>query len=466
MDWVSNLFIALLLMNVTGTLFFLIGTFFRKTWFKNDARLLRLVVIATLCAFTVPFVYIFLYMSKRVVEIVEIESDVNLFYNTPVTIRLFTILGVVWIDAFLILLGYRLYRYLEWRNVCKGNIPEDDEMIQGRFLEICDKLGIAGKVALCRNDSIDVPCMTYSHGPVVILPFVKYTKQELDVILYHELCHYLERDMFLKSWGILVALLHGMNPIAHILLKQMDLICEECCDRMVCEKAAEDYTEREYFGTILEMLLTEGRRERYQLLALVDTESNYERRVKFMSEYRKYGCVKKGAALVLSACFLLGSSMTALAAGNGLTDAYKEIAQETSDRVYDLSTDDADLQAMEEICRAYDLDPAKVVMIGDDSIEPYGMSLNVVWHVPADTTYMTSGFTESEGDQVGISVGADPDDITYQTGIKDPNQIMRYVEGEGVITHTFDIEINGRYYFFVTNLSETEEIYIEATVIK
>ena len=466
MDWVSNLFIALLLMNVTGTLFFLIGTFFRKTWFKNDARLLRLVVIAILCAYTVPFVYLVLYADKRIAAVLNERSGINLFYNTPATMDLFTILGLVWMNTFLLLLGYRLYHYHKWRTVCKGNIPEDDEMIQGRFLEICDKLGIAGKVALCRNDSIDVPCMTYSHGPVVILPFVKYTKQELDVILYHELCHYLERDMFLKSWGILVALLHGMNPIAHILLKQMDLICEECCDRMVCEKAAEDYTEREYFGTILEMLLTEGRRERYQLLALVDTESDYERRVKFMSEYRKYGCMKKGAALVLSACFLLGSSMTALAAGNGLTDAYKEITEKTSDRVSESLTDDADLQAMEEICRAYDLDPAKVVMIGDDSVEPYGLTLNIKWDVPADTTYMTSGFTESEGDQVSILVTSDPDDITYQTGIKDPNQIMRYVEGEGVISHTFDIEINGRYYFFVTNLSETEEIYIEATVAK
>ena len=466
MDWVSNLFIALLLMNVTGTLFFLIGTFFRKTWFKNDARLLRLVVIATLCAYTVPFVYLVLYADKRIAAVLNERSSINLFYNTPATMDLFTILGLVWMNTFLLLLGYRLYRYHKWRTVCKGNIPEEDEVIQGRFLEISGKLGIAGKVSLCRNDSIDVPCMTYSHGPVVILPFVKYTKQELDVILYHELCHYLERDMFLKSWGILVALLHGMNPIAHILLKQMDLICEECCDRMVCEKAAEDYTEREYFGTILEMLLTEGRRERYQLLALVDTESNYERRVKFMSEYRKHGYMKKGAALVLSACFLLGSSMTALAAGNGLTDAYKEITEKTSDRVSEPLTDDADLQVMEEICRAYDLDPAKVVMIGDDSVEPYGLTLNVTWHVPADTTYMTSGFTESEGDQVSILVTSDPDDITYQTGIKDPNQIMRYVEGEGEIYHVFDIEINGRYYFFVTNLSETEELYIEATIVK
>lgn len=185
-----------------------------------------------------------------------------------------------------------------------------------------------------------------------------------------------------------------------------------------------------------------------------------------MSEYRNHGCMKKGAALILSACFLLGSSMTALAAGNELTDAYVDVAETTSEKTPAQAQENMNQQDFEEICRAYDLNPAKVVMIGDDGIEPYGMSFNVVWDVPADTTYMTSGFTKSEGSQVSILVGSDPDTITYQTGLKDPNQIMHYVEGEGVISYTFDIEINGRYYFFVTNLSETEELYIEATVMK
>ena len=185
-----------------------------------------------------------------------------------------------------------------------------------------------------------------------------------------------------------------------------------------------------------------------------------------MSEYRKHGCMKKGAALVLAVCFLSGSSMTALAAGGELTDAYKGIAQKTSEKTPEVLQENVDEQAFEEICRAYDLDPNKVVMIGDDSVEPYGLTFDVEWHVPADTTYMTSGFNESVGDQVSIMVATDPDDMTYQTGIKDPNQIMHYVEGEGVIMHTFDIEIDGRYYFFVCNLSETEELYIEATVAR
>lgn len=466
MDWASNLFIALLLTDITGTLFFLTGIFFRKICFKHDAGFLRLVVIMTLCAYTVPFVYIFLYMSKRIVKVSDIESGVNLFYNTPTTIELFSILGIIRIVMFALLLAYRLYHRYRWAVICRGNIPEEDEMIAGRFLAICEELGIAGRVSLYRNDSIEVPCMTYSHGPVVILPFVRYTKQEIDVILYHELCHYLEKDVFLKTWGVVVTLIHVVNPAVHILLRQMDLICEQCCDRMTCEKASGNFTSQEYFRTIFEMLLTEGRRERYQLLALVDTKSNYERRVEFMSEYRKHGCMKKGAALVLSACFLFGSSLTALAAGGELTDAYRGIAQETSEKAPVSFQENVDEQALEEICRTYDLDPNKVVMIGDDNVEPCSLTFDVTWHVPADTTYMTSGFRESNGDQVSIVVATDPDDMTYQTGLKDPHQIMHYLEGEGVIMYTFDIEIDGRYYFFVTNMSETEELYIEATVVK
>ena len=466
MDWVSNLFVALLLTDITGTLFFLISAFFKKICFRNDAKLLRFLVIATLCAYTVPFVYMVLYADKRIADALAVRSNVNVFYNTPITMHIFAMLGLAWIAIFLLLLAYRLYRRYRWAVICRGNIPEEDAMIERCFRDICAVLGVGDKVSLYRNDSVDVPCMTYCHGPAVIMPLVQYTKQEAEVIFYHELCHYLERDILLKSWGVLVALLHGFNPAAHILLKQMNLICEECCDRKACEKGKQVFTTRQYFGVIFDMLLTDGKRERYQLFSLVDTKSNYERRVRCMSEYRKHNGMKRGVALILSACFLLGSSMTALAAGNELTDAYKGIAKETSDKESEITMSDADIKAMEEICRAYDLDPDKVVMIGDDSIEPYGLTFDVKWDVPADTTYMTSGFKKYEGEETTIAVATDPDDITYQTGIKDPNQLMRYVEGEGVITHTFDIEIDGRYYFFVTNLSLTEELYIEATVIK
>lgn len=466
MDWMSNLFIALLFTDITGTLFFLIGMLFKKTLFKHDAKVLRFLTVMTLCAYTVPFVYIMLYADKRITAAWNARSNVNLFYNTPATAELFKKLGIVWVAIFFLLFAYRFYRGYRWNFTCRGNIPEEDEMVEQCFRDICAELGVADKISLYRNDSVDIPCFTYWHGPAVILPLVRYTKKEADVALYHEICHYLEKDLYLKIWGIIVALVHGFNPAAHILLDQVDLVCEQCCDRMSCEKGKEKFTVGEYFRVIRDMLLTRGKRERYQLFALFDTQSNYERRVILMSNYILHGSMKKGAALLLSACFLFGSSLTALAAGGELTDKYIGIAEETSEKESEAAMSDADRQAMEELCRMYDLDPDKVVMMGDDSVEPYGLTFDIKWDVPANRTYMTAGFTEEEGDQVVIAVGADPDDITYQTGIKDPEQIMHYIEGEGAMGHTFDIEIRGRYYFFVTNLSETEELYIEGTVVK
>jgi hypothetical protein len=346
--------------------------------------------------------------------------------------------------------------------VCRGNIPEEDAEVEQCFLDVCARLGIEGRVELCRNDLVEIPCMTYYHGPVVILPYRKYMRQQAEVIFYHELCHYKEGDVHLKTWGVLVSQLHVFNPAVHILLDQIDLICEKCCDRMACEKGKDAFTTKEYFEIIKRMILTDGKKERYQLFSLVDTKSNYERRIEYMKKYQEQGCLRKGTALLLSVCFLLGSSMTALAAGDGLADAYVGMTEDTESMTTDSIIDTADF---EEICSAYDLDPDTVVMM-DDGIQARGRTITLRWYVPAGRTYMSSGFNKLEESEVTVAVAADPEDITYRTGIKDPNELMRYVEGEGTITHTFEIEIAGRYYFFVKNMSETEELYVEAFIVK
>lgn len=153
MDWISNLFIALFFTDITGTLFFLIGLMFRKILFRHDAKSLRFLVITTLCAYTMPVVYIVLYSEERLTAVLNVKSNVNLFYNTPRTSELFSMLGIIWIVMFFILLGYRLYRGCSLIAICRGNIPVEDEMLEQRFLDISAELGIEGKVSLCWNDS-------------------------------------------------------------------------------------------------------------------------------------------------------------------------------------------------------------------------------------------------------------------------------------------------------------------------
>lgn len=107
MDWTSNLFIVLLLTDVTGTIFFLIGELFKR-YVCDDVGLLHFLTKVTLCTFLVPFVYIFFYMDKRVC-LIRIESNINLFYNTPLTLELGAALGCIWLGLFLALLVCRLY---------------------------------------------------------------------------------------------------------------------------------------------------------------------------------------------------------------------------------------------------------------------------------------------------------------------------------------------------------------------
>ena len=469
MEWASNLFVALLLMDITGTIFFLFGQLFYRVWFEHNVRWLRIGVAVILATYGIPIVYVGLYVKAWICAKFAGTLKFSLFsiyYSTETITQTFEILGCVWLVMFLGLLAYRLYRRHCWVQVCKGNIPEEDSEVEELFDKIAADLGLQGKVSLYRNDLIEVPCVTYYHGLIVILPLVRYTKEETGIILYHELCHHLEKDVAFKTMGIVISLLHVFNPAVHILLKQMELLCEESCDRLACQRGTEFFSQQRYFQVILDMIAEGTPRDRYQLFALFDTKSNYERRVLCMMKFCQNGGLRKGTALVLATCFLLGSSITSLAAGNGVTDAYLQVAEQTDERNTDAAIDEVDRQAMLELAREYDLDPDTITMVGEEGIELIGNVYEFAWRVPAGRTYMSTGFNRVEGDTVVLSGVANPDDITIQFGIKDPEFLMRYMEDTGVFTHEFEIKMDGRYYFFITNMDEERAVEVEGALYK
>ena len=461
MDWASNIFIVLLMTDITGTIFFLAGKLLGRK-FDKDIRFLRFLTEATVFAYLVPFVYIILYLGERVC-LIRREGGINLFYGTPLSLMITAILGWLWVGMFLALLAYRLIRGVRFVKMCRGNIPEEDEEIFKVFMDICAEFGIKGKVSLCRNDSVKMPCVACYHGCVVILPLVKYSVEEAEVILSHELCHYLSGDFYLTSIGYLAAQLHVFNPAVHIMMKEMDMLCERHCDRVACKKGKDMFTKQEYFQVILNCLVNDGKkRERYWLFALADDRSDYERRVEYMANFHVNGGLKKGTAIALAACFLLGSSITSLAAGDGVADAYEGLAESTK-----VETGAAEYKEpeMELHSEPYNLDPADVTFM-EDGIEPYGSTWVLEWIVRPGKTIMSSGFKVYEGGTVTVAMQGTPDDVEYKFGIKDPDAIMWYVEGEDSTSFDFDIKQDGRHYFYVTNLSETEELHVDVTIYK
>lgn len=472
MDWMSNLFVVLLMTTAAGSAFYAVGEAFRKLWSKHDARLLRFQMIATQAAYMVPFVYMALYVHRRKGSRTAGSGGSNLFYSTPAMRGVSAALGCLWLVLFLALFLHKLYVRLKWMRVFQGNIPEEDAGTAAVFEEICERMGISGKVSLYRNDLVEMPCITYADGFAVVLPLKRYTEKETWVILYHELCHYLSGDIYLKTACCIVSLLHVFNPVVHLMLRRLSLVCEECCDRMACERGEGKFSRKEYFRTILSALAEEGDvRERYNLFLLADTIGDYERRVRSMREYRVHGRFKKGTAVLLAAGFLLGSSITALAAGEGMTAAYEKAAEETAVKEAEAVDSEgaavsmSDEELLEEFARAYDLNPDDVVIMGEEGIETIGDFIYIDWKVPAGKTYMTTNFHKDAGGEVTVTTVGKPSSTRYQTGIKDPRDIMRYIEGSGNMSHTFDIELTGGHCFFVTNLGSSE-LSVEGSVLK
>lgn len=465
MDWANNLFLALLLTDITGTIFFLAGQILRLRT-EQDAGFQRFLEQVALWAYLLPVVYVVKYLGRQF-RMVGMETKINLFYNTPMTRKINALCGCIWFGLFFALLTYRLVRHFRWRWTCRGNIPEEEEMVFRVLEEVRADLGIRGRVSVCRNDSVTIPCITYNHGYTVVLPLWCYTEHELRVIFYHELCHFLDGDLFLKAIGGIVTLLHVFNPAAHILFWQIKADCEKYCDRVACKKGKEIFTDAQYFQVILDQLKV-GTKQRYQLFALADKLSNCERRVRYMEQFHARGGLRKGTAVMLAVCFLLGSSTTSMAAGSGVGAVYEKVARKTSvkNEYEQCSVSDADQEAVEVLSRKFDLNPEDVVMMDDEGIELCGVFYNITWKIPAGKTFMSSGFRQDEGEYVTLTVDGTPVDIDYEMGIKDPEDIMWYVEGSDSTSQKFDIEISGRHYFYVTNLSETEELRADVSLIR
>lgn len=448
------------------------GLIFGRIWSEDDSKVLRLQMRMTQWSFLLPFVYFVLYIRERK-RMSTVGSAVNLFYNTPMMQRVFAILGFVWITLFVVLIVRKLYHRHQWMRVFDGNIPEEDAEVEAMFAEICAQLGIAGQVSLYRNDMVKMAYMLYWHGYAVVLPLKRYTREETAVLLYHELCHYLNRDLYVKTVSCIVSLMHVINPFVPSMLKQLNLACEEYCDRCACQEGVELFSEKEYFQIILHVLNEEEKKERYDLLMLADTRSDFEKRVLCMKRFHERGGIKKGTALVLSVCFLVGSSIAALLVGAGMAKTYRVAAQATDTRAADseeilVDAEEVvagDREILEEFTRMYDLGADNVIVMEQEEIAA-GACMYIDWSLPPGKTGMTHGFLKDAGSLIVITVVGESDDIWYQMGVRDPNELIRYVEGRGYLSYDFSVTEHGEYCFLVTNLDSSRDLQITGTVIE
>ncbi len=174
----------------------------------------------------------------------------------------------VWIIAAALLLAYKIISYIIFIIKIKKNsweIPRsyeknttDIHCQPQYFLPPCD-IYASIKNFTNRNISIRIsrnlssPLITGLFRPILLLPDIKMTEEQLNNILLHEMTHFKKHDILYKWFAAFVKSVHWFNPTIYFINRQIDMECEISCDLT----ATQDMSQEEklsYINTILDLL--------------------------------------------------------------------------------------------------------------------------------------------------------------------------------------------------------------------
>ncbi len=109
-----------------------------------------------------------------------------------------------------------------------------------------------GKKALLiyQCTAISSPMIVGIFKPAIFIPKRNYTTTDLEIIITHELTHYLRNDLLYKALFIGALILHWYNPFIHIMTRAAGKDMEMCCDRDAIEGKGQKFR-AEYSDVIM-----------------------------------------------------------------------------------------------------------------------------------------------------------------------------------------------------------------------
>lgn len=109
-------------------------------------------------------------------------------------------------------------------------------------------LGLRFRVKLSPN--VREPYTVGIVRPVIYLPLIRYTDEELRLVLEHEMCHIRSHDNLKKLFFISVNIIFWWNPLSHVFSSEVEILNEMSCDRKLTAKLDSDGL-KEYLNTML-----------------------------------------------------------------------------------------------------------------------------------------------------------------------------------------------------------------------
>lgn len=137
------------------------------------------------------------------------------------TFCLFWILIFLWLSAALLFFLRLIWKYVQFRLAVHAFLNS------GAAAPAADSFcPIPKKLKVYESTAVSIPMLTGILKPVILMPKIPLTPDEISLIIGHELQHYRYKDIFTKICLELFLILYWWNPILHMVKRQMLLLLE------------------------------------------------------------------------------------------------------------------------------------------------------------------------------------------------------------------------------------------------
>ena len=244
MSLISILILALLLPCIAGgitTLLWLGMYGIYGRW--GNARYLYLLLRCTIFGFQLPFIYLVWYVLHGI--------DTGRYNNLALISQKMKIIMYVFLLIWgvgILLSGIRrVHSQRCFRQIRRSSIPASGE--EKRILkQLCEELGIKREIHLYTGYAVRSPFVCGIFQPCIYLPVRHISSEDLEMILYHELIHYKQKDVLWKPVFALISFIYWFDPLTRYLWELMRKWAEASCDAACCERR---FSAKKYFSLLL-----------------------------------------------------------------------------------------------------------------------------------------------------------------------------------------------------------------------
>ncbi len=186
------------------------------------------------------------------------EAAARSFQNAP-GLTWVQVLFLVWLAGTVITLMIHVYKHFRFSQVVKrwGKPIRQEEYITV-FQQVKAAMGIGQKISLMLCPPVDSPMLTGLFRPAVLLPDMDLSRDELQMVLTHELTHFRRRDLWAKAAMLLAISVHWFNPVIYLMNRSFCFHMEASCDASVTKNA--DLKTRQFYSeTIIAVIRRQSR---------------------------------------------------------------------------------------------------------------------------------------------------------------------------------------------------------------